>query len=36
MASKWQPLHIGLAGTRRATEACQQLQSLELLEEMLS
>jgi hypothetical protein len=36
MASKWQPLHIGLAGTRRATEACQQLQSLELLEDMLS
>jgi hypothetical protein len=36
MASKWQPLHIGLAGTHRATEACQQLQSVELLEELLS
>jgi hypothetical protein len=36
MASKWQPLHIGLAGTQRATEACQQLQSVELLEELLS
>jgi hypothetical protein len=36
MASKWQPLHIGLAGTQRATEACQQLQSVELLQELLS
>ncbi|MCV7151053.1 hypothetical protein [Mycolicibacterium pyrenivorans] len=36
MASKWQPLHIGLAGTQRATEVCQQLQSVELLEELLS
>lgn len=36
MASKWQPLHIGLAGTKRATDACQQLQSVELLEELLS
>lgn len=31
-AAKWQPLHIGPAGTRRATEACQQLQSVELLD----
>ncbi len=36
MASKWQPLHIGLAGTQRATDACQRLQSVELLEELLA
>jgi aminoglycoside phosphotransferase (APT) family kinase protein len=36
MGSKWQPLHVGLGGTQRATEACTQLESVDLLEEMLS
>lgn len=36
MLSKWQPLHIGMAGTKRATEACRHLQSVELLEELLA
>jgi hypothetical protein len=35
MGSKWQPLHIGLAGTRRATAACEQLGCVELLEHVL-
>jgi hypothetical protein len=35
MASKWQPLHIGLAATQRATDACQQLRSIELIKELL-
>ena len=35
MGSKWQPLHIGLEGTKRATEACEQLQCVELLDELL-
>jgi aminoglycoside phosphotransferase (APT) family kinase protein len=35
MGSKWQPLHIGLSGTKRATAACAHLQSAELVEEML-
>ncbi|WP_197504658.1 phosphotransferase family protein [Mycobacterium sp. 852002-51163_SCH5372311] len=35
MASKWQPLHVGLAGTRRTTEACAHLHSVELLEELV-
>ncbi len=35
MGSKWQPLHIGLGGTRRATAACTHLECVELLEEML-
>ncbi len=35
MGSKWQPLHVGLGGTRRATAACTQLASVDLLEEML-
>ncbi len=35
MGSKWQPLHIGLGGTRRATAACADLQCVELLEELL-
>jgi aminoglycoside phosphotransferase (APT) family kinase protein len=35
MGSKWQPLHIGLGGTRRATAACTALGSVELLEELL-
>ncbi len=35
MGSKWQPLHIGLGGTRRATAACTHLQCVELLEELL-
>jgi aminoglycoside/choline kinase family phosphotransferase len=35
MGSKWQPLHIGLEGTERATVACTALGSVELLEELL-
>jgi hypothetical protein len=35
MGSKWQPLHIGLGGTRRATAACEQLGCVELLESLL-
>jgi hypothetical protein len=36
MGSKWQPLHIGLGGTRRATAACVQLGCVELLDELLA
>jgi len=35
MGSKWQPLHIGLGGTKRATAACEQLGCVELLEHLL-
>ncbi|MDQ1385655.1 MAG: hypothetical protein QOG65_3034 [Actinomycetota bacterium] len=35
MGSKWQPLHIGLGGTKRATAACDQLGCVELLERLL-
>jgi len=35
MGSKWQPLHIGLGGTRRATAACEQLGCVDLLEQLL-
>jgi hypothetical protein len=35
MGSKWQPLHIGLGGTNRATAACDQLGCVELLEQLL-
>jgi Ser/Thr protein kinase RdoA (MazF antagonist) len=35
MGSKWQPLHIGLGGTRRATAACEQLECVQLLERLL-
>jgi hypothetical protein len=35
MGSKWQPLHIGLGGTNRATAACDQLDCVELLEQLL-
>jgi hypothetical protein len=35
MGSKWQPLHIGLGGTKRATAACEQLGCVELLEQLL-
>ncbi len=35
MGSKWQPLHIGLGGTRRATEACAHLETVDLIEELL-
>jgi hypothetical protein len=35
MGSKWQPLHIGLGGTLRATAACEHLRSVELLEHLL-
>jgi len=34
MGSKWQPLHIGLGGTKRATAACTALGCVELLEEL--
>jgi hypothetical protein len=36
MGSKWQPLHIGLGGTRRATAACEHLGCVELVEELLA
>jgi aminoglycoside phosphotransferase (APT) family kinase protein len=36
MGSKWQPIEIGLAGTRRATAACAHLDSAELLESLLT
>ena len=36
MGSKWQPLHIGLGGTKRATAACDQLGCVELLERLLA
>jgi len=35
MGAKWQPIEIGLAGTRRATAACAHLGSAELLESIL-
>jgi aminoglycoside phosphotransferase (APT) family kinase protein len=35
MGSKWQPLHIGLDGTKRATAACDRLGSIDLLESLL-
>ncbi len=35
MGSKWQPIHIGLAGTNRATAACEDLGCVELLEHLL-
>ena len=35
MGAKWQPLHIGLGGTQRATAACESLDSVALLEELL-
>jgi hypothetical protein len=35
MGSKWQPLHIGLGGTKRATAACNQLRCVDLLEQLL-
>jgi hypothetical protein len=36
MGSKWQPIEIGLAGTRRATAACAHLDSAGLLESLLA
>jgi len=36
MGSKWQPLHIGLDGTKRATAACTALGCVDLLEELLA
>ena len=36
MGSKWQSLEIGLGGTRRATAACAHLDSVGLLESILS
>jgi len=35
MGSKWQPLHIGLGGTRRATAACEQLDCVGLVTSLL-
>jgi len=35
MGSKWQPLHIGLGGTRRATAACEHLDCVGLVESLL-
>jgi hypothetical protein len=35
MGSKWQPLHIGLGGTRRATAACEHLECVDLIESLL-
>jgi len=36
MGAKWQPLHIGLGGTQRATAACDQLGCVGLLERLLA
>ena len=36
MGSKWQPIEIGLAATRRATAACAHLDSVGLLESLLA
>ena len=36
MGSKWQPLHIGLGGTQRATTACASLGCVDLLERLLA
>jgi hypothetical protein len=36
MGSKWQPLHIGLGGTKRATAACAELGCVDLLERLLA
>jgi hypothetical protein len=35
MGSKWQPIEIGLGGTRRATAACAHLESAGLLQSLL-
>jgi hypothetical protein len=35
MGAKWQPLHIGLGGTLRATAACEHLDCTGLLEHLL-
>ncbi|HEV2310143.1 MAG TPA: phosphotransferase [Acidimicrobiia bacterium] len=35
MGSKWQPIEVGLGGTRRATAACTELGSADLLESVL-
>lgn len=35
MGSKWQPSHIGVAATERATAACAHLDAVGLLEELL-
>jgi aminoglycoside phosphotransferase (APT) family kinase protein len=35
MGSKWQPIEIGLGGTRRATAACAHIDSAGLLESLL-
>jgi hypothetical protein len=35
MGSKWQPLHVGLGGTKRATQAIEDLDTIGLLEKQL-
>ena len=35
MGSKWQPLAVGIGGTERATAACDQIDSVGLLENLL-
>jgi hypothetical protein len=35
MGSKWQPIHIGMAATRRATAACAHLDSIGIVEERI-
>jgi aminoglycoside phosphotransferase (APT) family kinase protein len=36
MGAKWQPLHVGLGGTVRATAACEHLDCVGLIEELLA
>jgi hypothetical protein len=36
MGAKWQPLHIGLGGTERATAACEHLGCVDLLSSRLA
>jgi hypothetical protein len=36
MGSKWQPLHIGLESTKRASAACDSLGTVELITELLA
>jgi hypothetical protein len=36
MGSKWQPISIGLSATKRATAACAHLESVDLIESLLT
>jgi hypothetical protein len=36
MGSKWQPVHVGLGGTKRATQAIEELDTIGLLEARLA